>query len=410
MSTFQEKLEKYAALAVEVGVNLQKGQTLVVTAPLETVEFARLIAKKAYEIGAKHVKIDWVDDQLTRLKYELAGDESFTEYPNWMTNGRNELAEEGAAFLHIDSKDPDLLKGIDQTRIQNFTKAASTALKPYRNRMMSDKNSWSIVAMPTQAWADKVFPDLEETNRMDALWDAIFQATRINTEDPVAEWKKHTDTLDSKAEHLNKMNFTALHYKAPGTDLTVELAKDHIWVSAGSVNENGVTFIANMPTEEVFTANAKTGVNGVVSSTKPLSYSGNIIENFSLTFENGKIVDFKADKGYDTLKQLIETDEGSAYLGEVALVPHFSPISETDLIFFNTLFDENASNHFAIGKAYPFCVEGGKNMNEEQVVAHGLNDSLTHVDFMIGSADMDIDGITVDGKKEPVFRSGKWAF
>ncbi|MGY3715070.1 aminopeptidase [Sutcliffiella cohnii] len=410
MSTFQLNLEKYAALAVEVGVNIQSGQTLVVTAPISSAELVRLIAKKAYEKGAKHVAVDWLDDELTKMRFEMAPEDSFSEFPYWMSKGKNELAEEGAAFLHIDSKNPDLLKGIDQNRIQAATKAASQVLKPYRNRMMSDKNSWSIIAMPTQAWADKVFPELDEAKRMDALWDAIFKATRVDQEDPVAEWKKHTDTLDSKADHLNQKKYQALHYSAPGTDLTVELAKDHIWVSAGSVNENGVTFIANMPTEEVFTANAKTGVNGVVSSTKPLSYAGNLIENFTLTFKEGKVVDFKAEKGEETLKKLIETDEGSAYLGEIALVPHQSPISETDLIFFNTLFDENASNHFALGKAYPFCVEGGKNMSDEEVVAHGLNDSLTHVDFMIGSAEMNIDGITSDGKKEPVFRKGNWAF
>ncbi|WP_456275101.1 aminopeptidase [Bacillus sp. AK128] len=410
MTTFQEKLEKYAALAVEIGVNVQKGQTLVITAPISAAEFVRNISKKAYEKGAKHVVIDWQDDELTRMKFELAPDEAFTEYPYWMSKGKNELAEEGAAFLHIDSKNPDLLKGISQERIQNSTKAASNVLKPYRNRMMSDKNSWSIVAIPTQAWADKVFPDLEEGKRMDALWDAIFQATRVDKENPVEEWKNHTNILDSKADFLNEKKFHALHYTAPGTDLTVELAKDHIWVSAGSINENGNEFIANMPTEEVFTANAKTGVNGVVSSTKPLSYAGNLIEKSTLTFENGKIVDFTAEKGYEALKKLLETDEGSAYLGEVALVPHNSPISNTDLIFFNTLFDENASNHFAIGKAYPFCVEGGKNMSEEEVVAHGLNDSLSHVDFMVGSAEMNIDGITKDGQKVAVFRNGSWAF
>jgi aminopeptidase len=410
MTSFQEKLEKYAALAVEVGVNIQKGQTLVITAPISAADYVRKITKKAYEIGAKHVTIDWLDDELTRMKFEMAPAESFTEFPKWMTKGKNELAEEGAAFLHIDSKNPDLLKGIPQNRIQQATKAASNALKPYRNRMMSDKNSWSIVAVPTQAWADKVFPDLEEANRMEALWDAIFQATRIDKENPVEEWMQHSNNLDSKADFLNEQKLHALHYTAPGTDLTVELAKDHIWVSAGSVNENGHAFIANMPTEEVFTANAKTGVSGVVTSTKPLSYAGNLIENFTLTFEAGKIVDFKAETGTETLKQLIETDEGSAYLGEIALVPHNSPISNTDLIFFNTLFVENASNHLAIGKAYPFCVEGGKNMSEEEVVAHGLNDSLSHVDFMIGSSEMNIDGITKDGKRVPVFRNGSWAF
>ncbi|MBM7662121.1 aminopeptidase [Bacillus mesophilus] len=410
MTTFQEKLDKYAALAVEIGVNVQKGQTLVITAPISAAEFVRKISKKAYEVGAKHVAIDWQDDELTRMKFELAPEEAFTEFPYWMTKGKNELAEDGAAFLHIDSKNPDLLSGIPQERIQNSTKAASSALKPFRNRMMSDKNSWSIVAMPTQAWADKVFPELEEGKRMDALWDAIFQATRIDKENPVEEWKSHTNTLDSKADFLNEHKFHALHYTAPGTDLTVELAKDHIWVSAGSVNENGHSFIANMPTEEVFTANAKMGVNGVVASTKPLSYAGNLIENFSLTFENGKVVNFSAEQGYESLKKLLETDEGSAYLGEVALVPHNSPISNTDLIFFNTLFDENASNHFALGKAYPFCVEGGKNMNEEEVIAHGLNESLSHVDFMVGSAEMNIDGITKDGEKVAVFRNGSWAF
>jgi aminopeptidase len=410
MTTFQEKLDKYAALAVEIGVNVQKGQTLVITAPISAVEFVRKISKKAYDVGAKHIAIDWQDDELTRMKFELAPEEAFTEFPYWMTRGKNELAEDGAAFLHIDSKNPDLLTGIPQERIQNSTKAASSALKPFRNRMMSDKNCWSILAMPTQAWADKVFPDLEEGKRMDALWDAIFQATRIDKENPVEEWRNHTNTLDSKAAFLNEHKFKALHYTAPGTDLTVELAKDHIWVSAGSINENGTEFIANMPTEEVFTANAKTGVNGVVTSTKPLSYAGNLIESFTLTFENGKIVDFTAEKGYETLKKLLETDEGSAYLGEVALVPHNSPISNTDLIFFNTLFDENASNHFALGKAYPFCVEGGKNMNEEEVVAHGLNESLSHVDFMVGSAEMNIDGVTEDGNRVPVFRNGSWAF
>ncbi|WP_096154996.1 MULTISPECIES: aminopeptidase [Bacillus] len=410
MTSFQEKLEKYAALAVEVGVNVQQGQTLVISAPISAAELVRLIAKKAYEVGARHVTVDWSDDELTRMRFEKAPEDSFGEFPYWMTKGKNELAEEGAAFLHIDSKNPDLLKGIKQERIQEATKAASQAFKPYRNRMMSDKNSWSIIAMPTHAWADKVFPELEESKRMDALWDAIFQATRINTENPVKEWKNHTNTLDTKASHLNERKYKALHYTAQGTDLTVELAKDHIWVSAGSENENGAIFIANMPTEEVFTANAKTGVNGVVTSTKPLSYSGNLIENFTLTFKDGKIVDLKAEKGEETLRKLIETDEGSAYLGEVALVPHESPISNTNLIFFNTLFDENASNHFAIGKAYPFCVEGGKNMNEEQVIAHGLNDSLTHVDFMVGSSDMNIDGITEDGKREPIFRNGNWAF
>ncbi|MFB4475307.1 aminopeptidase, partial [Oceanobacillus caeni] len=239
---------------------------------------------------------------------------------------------------------------------------------------------------------------------------AIFNATRANLSEPVNAWKEHIDTLESKATYLNEQKFKALHYQADGTDLTIELPEKHIWISAESINEKGTPFVANIPTEEVFTAPLKTGVNGTVSATKPLSYSGNLIENFSLTFKDGKIVDYQAEKGYDTLKHLIETDEGSHFTGEVALVPHHSPISDTDLIFFETLFDENASNHIAIGKGYAFCLEGGKEMSEEELKDNGLNDSLTHVDFMIGSEKMDIDGILPDGTRKPIFRKGNWAF
>jgi aminopeptidase len=407
---FAEKLEKYASLAVEVGVNVQPGQTLVVMAPLEAAPLVRKVVKRAYGVGAKNVIVEWHDDQVTRIKYELAPHEAFLEYPMWRAKGWEEMAAGDAAFLWIIADNPDLLKGIDPQRVADATKTAQQAMQPFRSYTRSDKVSWSIVAASSQEWADVVFPSLDKEKRIDALWDAIFAATRIEQEDPVKAWKEHADTLDAKADRLNQRKYKALHYTAPGTDLTVGLAKGHIWVSAGSVNRQGNVFIANMPTEEVFTAPAKVGVNGTVSSTKPLSYGGNLIENFKLTFKDGRITEYTAEKGFETLKRLIETDEGSHYLGEVALVPFKSPISDTNLIFYNTLFDENASNHLAIGMAYPFCIEGGKEMSKSELTEQGLNDSLAHVDFMMGSADMDIDGIMEDGTREPVFRKGAWAF
>lgn len=409
MNTFAEKLDKYASLAVEVGVNVQPGQTLVVGAPVTAADFVRKIVKRAYEAGAKHVLVDWNDDQITRLQYELAPDEAFREYPLWKAKGWEEMAENDAAFLRVVASDPDLLNGIDPQRIQDANRAKQQALTVFRNYGMSDRISWSIIAVPSQAWADKVFPALAPEHRIEALWEAIFSATRSDREEPVRAWKDHAYKLDAHAARLNARKYKALHFRAPGTDLRVELPQDHIWISVTSVNRKGTPFISNMPTEEIFTAPLKTGVNGTVTSTRPLSYAGNLIDNFKLTFEHGKIVDFTAEKGCDTLKALIETDEGSHFLGEVALVPHRSPISDTNLIFYNTLFDENASSHLAIGKAYPFCVEGGKEKSPEALDECGLNESLAHVDFMIGSADMDIDGILPDGSAEPVFRAGNWA-
>jgi len=410
MDTFNANLEKYAALAVEVGVNVEPGQTVVISTPLFAAEFVRKVVRRAYEVGAKYVHVEWNDDVVTRTRYELAPSDSFAEYPiPFRAEGWKQFAANNAAFVSITGADPDLLKGIDPQRIQDANKAANAALQPWRNYLMSDKASWSVIAVPSQAWADKVFPEIESSGRVPALWDAIFKATRADQGDPVQAWRSHSDNLDKKAGFLNERKYKALHYKAPGTDLVVELPKRHFWVSAESHNAKGRPFMANMPTEEVFTAPLKTGVNGTVASTKPLSYAGNLIDNFSLTFKDGRIVDFKAETGYDTLKKLVDTDEGSHYLGEVALVPHASPISATNLIFFNTLFDENASNHFAIGKGYAFCLDGGKEMSHEELEANGLNDSLTHVDFMIGSAEMDIDGILEDGTREPLFRSGNWA-
>jgi aminopeptidase len=410
MSNFQANLEKYAELAVKVGVNVQKGQTLVVNTTLEGAELVRLIVKKAYEAGARHVIVNWADDIVNRTKYELAPDEVFMEYPAHRAKEIIELAENGAAFMSVISSSPDLLKGVKPERIANFQKASGKALKQYRQFIQSDKVSWTIVAVPSQAWANMVFPDAPAGEKVQKLWDAIFKATRTDVENPVAAWKEHDETLHEKVDYLNGKRYKKLHYKAPGTDLTIELPEKHLWVGAGSINEKGHEFMANMPTEEVFTVPLKTGVNGTVASTKPLSYGGNIIDKFSITFKEGRIVEVKAEEGEAILKQLVDTDEGSHYLGEVALVPFNSPISKSNILFFNTLFDENASNHLAIGSAYAFCIEGGKKMSAEELAANGLNESLTHVDFMIGSAEMDIDGIKEDGSTEPIFRKGDWAF
>lgn len=410
MNTFETNLQQYAELAVQVGVNIHPGQTLVVNAPISAAHFVRLIVKAAYVKGAKLVKVNWSDETVTRLHYDLAPDEAFSIEPKWFAAEMTELVEEGAAILHVIAENPDLLNGVAQERIVTSQKVRGKALEKYRSYQMADKFSWSIVAVPSPEWAAKVFPDLPEAQQVDRLWDVIFKTVRIGEQDAVAEWKTHLQNLDSRADLLNNKKYKKLHYTAPGTDLTIELPEGHIWVSGGSVNEQGHVFIANMPTEEVFTAPLKTGVNGTVRSTKPLSYGGNLIDGFSLTFENGRIVDYTAEQGLDALKNLIEMDEGAHYLGEVALVPHQSPISDTNILFYNTLFDENASNHLAIGNAYAFCLEGGKTMSKEELIERGMNSSLTHVDFMIGSGEMNIHGVTSEGAEEPIFLQGNWAF
>ncbi|MFD2613864.1 aminopeptidase [Paenibacillus gansuensis] len=410
MATFEQQLETYAELIVKVGVNVQKGQEVVINgASHEFISLVRLIAAKAYEAGASNVHVDWTDEVLSRLKYEKAADEVFTSFPEWETLKRNTFVENGAAFISITAPNPDLLKGIDPQRIGNFQKAAGQGLKEFRRAIQSDKVSWTVVAASTKDWAEKVFTDAKGEEAVNKLWEAIFDSVRLHSADPVKAWEEHNANLHKKVDVLNAKRFKKLHYTAPGTDLTIELHPKHDWVGAGSVSSIGVSFMANMPTEEVFTVPHKDGVNGYVSSTKPLSYGGNLIDGFKLTFENGRIVKVQAEQGEAILQQLVDTDEGSHYLGEVALVPHESPISMSGILFLNTLFDENASNHLAIGSGYAFNIEGGKTMSPEELEQHGVNQSMTHVDFMIGSAEMDIDGILEDGTVVPVFRKGNWA-
>lgn len=410
MDTFKNELSNYAELAVKVGVNIQPDQYLFISASTDALDLVRLITKKAYESGARQVFVDFSDDVVSRLRYEKAPADSFSDFPKWKVMEREELAEKGAAFMTIVSQSPDLFQDVDSSRIADFQKASGQALDKFRQSMQADKYSWTVIAAPSKAWAAKVFHDLPEEDQVPALWEAIFKAVRANTENPVKSWVTHNDLLHEKVDYLNGKSYHKLHYRGPGTDLTIKLPEGHIWCGAGSINEKGHSFMANMPTEEVFTAPHKTGVDGYVSSTKPLSYGGNIIDNFKITFKEGRIVEITAKQGEEVLQKLIGTDEGAKYLGEVALVPHDSPISNSNILFYNTLFDENASNHLAIGSAYAFCLEGGKTMTKEELSNHNLNQSITHVDFMIGSSEMDIDGILMDGTAEPLFRKGNWAF
>ncbi len=407
--SFDTKLLNYAELAVKVGVNIQKDQYLYMSCSTDNLKLAQIISKIAYENGAKQVFVDLSDDVLIRTRYENAPKDSFEFFPPWKIQEREWLAEHGAAFLSIISQNPDLLKGIEHEKIMTFQKASGKALANFQSWMQADKFSWTVIAAPSKPWAAKVFPNLPEDQQIDALWEAIFDATRTNLENPVEAWTEHDKQLHNKADYLNNKQYKELHYTAPGTDLTIELPTKHLWTGGSSVNVQGQTFMANMPTEEIFTAPLKTGVNGYVSSTKPLSYGGNIIDKFKLTFKDGRIVDVEAEQGQEILTALIATDEGAHYLGEIALVPHKSPISQSGLLFYNTLFDENASNHLAIGNAYAFCIEGGKDMSLDELLTNGLNHSLTHVDFMIGSEQMNIDGITIDDQIEPVFRNGNWS-
>ncbi|WKB37363.1 aminopeptidase [Terrilactibacillus sp. S3-3] len=409
MENFEQLLEKYADVTVRVGLNLQKKQDLLIFSPITAYPFVRKAVKKAYEAGAKNVQVEWSDEALTRLKFDMAPDEAFTEFPSWRAKGYQDMAENNAAFLYIYSPNPDLLKGVDPERIASNTKAAATAQRVFSDYKKGAKVSWTIVSVPTSEWSAKIYPALEENERIEALWKQIFHITRSDRSDPIQAWENHMDSLTEKLNFFNQKHFKKLHYKAPGTDLTIELAKDHLWAGGGMVNEKGTPFVPNIPTEEIFSMPLKNGVNGTVASTKPLNVSGNVINHFSLTFKDGRIIDFKAEEGAAALEKIIDTDEGSHYLGEVALVPHHSPISDTNLIFYNTLFDENASCHLAIGSSYPFNLKNGRGMNSEELEAHGANTSLTHIDFMIGSAELSIDGETADGETIAIFRGGNWA-
>lgn len=404
-------LKKYARLLVKSGINIQKNQILVVSSPIECADFARMIAEVAYEEGAKEVVVRWEDELLTRIKYINAPEEVFNEYPEWLKEFFLTYARQGAGFLSIAASDPEVMKGVSPERMAKWGKVSGEAIKEYRDRLMINKNVWCVASIPTKPWAKKVFPNLSEEEAVEKLWENIFKTVRVDREDPVEAWEEHKSNLKKSLDFLNNHKFKFLHYKnSLGTDLKIELPEGHIWFGGSDYTPEGVEFIANMPTEEVFTLPKKTGVNGVVKSSMPINRNGNIIDKFSLTFKDGKIVDFSAECGSDVLKTLVETDEGSLYLGEVALVPYDSPISKLGILFYNTLFDENASCHLAIGNAYPICIKNGDTMNKEELERAGVNQSLVHQDFMVGTSDLQITGITEAGEEIPVFKNGNFAY
>lgn len=410
MDNFNELLDSYAKLCVKVGINIKKGQPLVINAPIEGLEFVRLLAENAYELGASEVHVNWSDEELTKMKYKNSPMEVFENYPKWKADSLEDFAERGAGFISISSEDPELLKEMDPEKIAVGNKSASIALTKFRNYTMNDINSWLVVSIASKAWARSVFPDLEEYKAVEKLWDSIFQATRIYEEDPIDAWKEHMSNLKEKVDFLNDSLIKSLHYTSEkGTDLKVVLPLGHIWAGGGAVTQDGVAFAPNMPTEEVYTMPSKYGVDGVVYSTKPLNYGGKLIDDFKIEFKNGKVVNYEAKVGEEVLKDLFAIDEGAKRLGEVALVPFDSPISNANITFMNTLFDENASCHFAFGKAYPTNIAFGDTMNDEQLDAHNVNNSLTHVDFMVGDETTRIVAETLTGQTIELFKDGNWA-
>ncbi|MFX3618173.1 MAG: aminopeptidase [Sporolactobacillus sp.] len=410
MKTFAENLEKYAELAVTVGANVQKGQDVLVKVPIDAGELARLVAEKAYQAGARRVYFNWIDDALDHLRLKHSTIEDLQDYPKWKAEFLEDLVKSGAACIDIRTTGIGVTDGIDPHKVSVDQAAYWKALHTYYDYRMSDKVSWTILIYPSVEWAKKLFPGKIRELAIKDLWEVIFKMTRIDRPDPLAAWQEHLKTLAEKRKVLNRKSYRKLHYQAPGTDLEITFDPAYHWDGGISKTQSGIPFVANLPTEEVYTLPKKTGVTGTVSSTRPLIYAGTLIEKLTLEFQDGRIVNFHAEQGEDVLRTIIESDEGSHYLGEVALVANDSPISASGRVFYTTLYDENASCHLAIGKAYPTCLDNGDKMSEQELKAHGANDSLVHVDFMIGSEEMDIDGQTEDGNWEPVFRKGLWAF
>jgi len=404
-----EKLEKLAEVAIKIGLDLQKGQDLVLTAPMAAAPLVRLITKHAYLAGGGLVTAFYSDEVTTLMRYQHAEDSTFDRAAGWLYKGMAEAYANGAARLAISGDNPMLLSSQDPEKVARANRAMSTAYKPALEKISNFEINWNIVSYPNPAWARQMFPDLEETAAVKKLADAIFAASRVDVADPVAAWKAHNAILHTKSDWLNGQNFAALHFTSPGTDLTVGLADGHEWHGGASVAKNGVTCNPNIPTEEVFTTPHAYRVEGVASSTKPLSHQGTLIDNIQVRFEGGRIVEAKASKGEEVLKKVLQTDEGASRLGEVALVPHSSPISASGLLFYNTLFDENAACHIALGQCYSKCFVDGANLSQEEIAAKGGNSSLIHIDWMIGSGAIDVDGIRQDGSRVPVMRKGEWA-
>ena len=403
----EHKLDKLAELAIKTGVALQKGQDLLLTAPIEALPLVRRVAIHAYKEGANVVTPLFSDPDITLARFNHARDISFDKAPNWLFNGMGEAFDNNTARLAIVGEDPLLLSNQDPNKVGRANKANSIAYKPAREKITSFKINWNIISWPGKAWASQMFPDLKQEEAQIKLADAIFTASRVDSLDPITEWKKHNINLKKWSDWLNNKDFNSLHFKGPGTDLLVGLADDHEWMGGASMAQNGIICNPNIPSEEVFTTPHAERVEGEVCATKPLSHQGSLIENIQVKFEKGKIIQANASKGKEVLLKILDSDEGSRRLGEVALVPDNSPIAQTGLLFYNTLFDENAACHIALGQCYTKCFKS-QNLKKEEITSKGGNSSMIHIDWMIGSNQIDIDGIEKNGIKTPIFRKGEW--
>lgn len=408
----EKLLAEYAQLVARVGINVQKGQTIVVNCPIDCAPFGRLIVSAAYDAGAKDVIVNWRDDFCARQRWLRADDALFDSVYPWDVAKLTELARQGAGFISVAATNPENLRGVDPERLRRQEIASGRELREYDRMLMSNAAPWCVVSVPVKSWARKVFPGVSDGEAMERLWSAIFSAVRVvEGGDAVAAWRQHCARLGRIARQMTELRFARLHYRnALGTDLTVGMPEGHCWLAGADTTKGGVRFVANMPTEEVFSAPKRDEVNGVIVASKPLALNGNIIDGIRLTLKDGRIVEAHADRGEDVLRKAIDTDEGSHYLGEIALVPADSPIATSGLLFYNTLFDENAACHFAFGEAYPGCIEGGDDMEPAELIERGVNaESSTHVDFMVGTEDLTITGTTAEGQEVCVFRNGRFA-
>ncbi|HEY3757891.1 MAG TPA: aminopeptidase [Opitutaceae bacterium] len=408
MTDFSAKLDKLAEAAIQVGLGLKSGQELLLFAPIDALPLARKVTEHAYRAGASLVTPFYIDDDSVLLRYRHAPDDSFDAVPKWLYDGMGKAYRSGAARLHIMSDNPSLLAKEDPVKVGRSMAARAKAAQPMMEPIMRWDVNWSIIAAATPTWAAVVFPHEQPDAALAKLWDAIFAATRIDENDAVENWSRHAASLRSRADHLDDKRYSALHYRGPGTDFRLGLADDHIWKCAGNTAGNGARFVANMPTEEIFTMPHKDRADGWVAASMPLSHGGALIEGMRLRFEGGRVVEARADKGLPVLEKILDTDPGSRHLGEVALVPVSSPISRSGLLFYNPLFDENASCHLALGQSIPMNLRDGATLSQDQQAAKGANHSVIHVDWMIGSNRIDIDGITSAGAAEPLMRAGEW--
>ena len=410
VENFEEKLKQYAELVVKVGLNVQKGQKVVVRAGHNTAPLVREIVAAAYRVGSPLVTVVWADEQLNKIRHQYAPRDSFDQAAAWVYEGIAREIQEGAAYLQVAGADPELLKGMDPEAVSTSRQAMAKNYRPIGELQGQSFTQWNLICPPTPDWAQRVFPDLSVEEAEEKLWEKVFSLCRLDGDDPVGVWQQHLAELKLRREALTANQYIALHLRAPGTDLKVGLPQGHIWMGGGSASADKTAYVANIPTEEVFTLPHKDQTEGTVASTKPLSYYGSMIENFSLTFEKGKVIALSAEKGEEALREMVNTDEQAGFLGEVALVPFMSPISQSNIVFLNTLYDENASCHLALGRAYKFNLEGGPEMSNDEFFAAGGNNSNIHVEFMFGSGELDVDGIKADGSIEPVMRGGEWAF